>query len=327
MARRVVEIVKPVSSKTVYDKVQLFHVGGVGGIGPAAAMYGLGADGLHQTIFEAGNENPAPASAIPTTIIPKCLWSEEKDLDFHTTWKPLASSVFLGSKKNAKLKRIDVANALVIDEMCHVVKTDRIHATTLDRLIEQGEVPIPDYLSMDVQGAELDIMKGSIKAFESDLLAVCTEVEFQELYEGQPLFADQDQFLRKYQFSLWNFHNVEYWYPGLIMYQGAFTVAEAIYFRDINWFVERYGHDKVSLLERLLKLALTARQSQYYSYGLYILDYISIHLDAEYHDFQVKHQDAWFTKELIAYHTRMCNERTQFEKIPTWFQSTGYKPQ
>jgi FkbM family methyltransferase len=311
------------SSKLFTDKIQLFHVGGVGGIGPASVLYGFGVNGIHQTVFEADNENFAPSSGIETTIVPKCIWSEEAEIDFHSMWKPLASSVYRGSTKNAKLQRQDVNHRLVIEEMCHVVKTHKVKATTLNKLIENKEIPIPDYLSMDVQGAELAIMQGSTTAFESDLLGVCTEVEFQELYEGQPLFAHQDAFLRQYQFTLWNFFSVEYWYPGLIMGQGAFTVAEAVYFRDVNWFVERYENDKQSLLERLLKLALVAKQSGFVSYGLYILDYISIHLTDLYYQFQKEHVNAWFTKDLIAYHTAMCTQRKQYEATPSWAQSAG----
>jgi FkbM family methyltransferase len=319
------------SSKNFNDKMQLFHVGGVGGIGPAAVLYVLGANGLHQTIFEADNDQPAPASPIPTTIIPKCIWSEEGPLSFHCMWKPLASSVYPGSKKNAKLQRQDVNHRLVIEEMCCCVKKVEVQATTLNKLIENKEVPIPDFLSMDVQGGELDVMKGSTDAFESDLLGVCTEVEFQELYEGQPLFADQDTFLRQYEFSLYEFYNVERWYPGLIMGQGAFTVAEAVYFRDIAWFEKRYANDKKSLLERLMKLAIVTNYFGYISYGLKILDHISIYLNDIYHEFQHSPEECWFRNELIKYHTQMCSNRVPYEKTPSWAQdmkfdiSTGIK--
>lgn len=312
------------SSKTVYDKLQLFHVGGVGGIGPASVLYGVGPEGLHQTVFEADNDQPAPASTIPTTIIPKCIWSKEGPLTFHCMWKPLASSVFPGSKKNAKLQRQDVKHRLIIEEMCCCIKKVQVQATTLNKLIENNEIPIPDFLSMDVQGGELDVMKGSTTAFETDLLGICTEVEFQELYEGQPLFADQDIFLRQHEFSLYEFYSVERWYPGLIMGQGAFTVAEAVYFRDISWFEKRYAEDKQSLLERLMKLAIVTNYFGYISYGLKILDYISIHLNKEYHEFQLVPQKTWFRDYLISYHTQMCTKRVPFEKIPSWAQDLKF---
>lgn len=73
----------------------------------------------------------------------------------------------------------------------HPVKTVR-----LDDIDELGNI---DLIKIDVQGGELDVFKGGERTLSSTLM-VWTEVEFVELYEGQPLFAEVDQFLRSQGF-------------------------------------------------------------------------------------------------------------------------------
>ena len=66
---------------------------------------------------------------------------------------------------------------------------------TLDQITkERSDVPLPDFLSLDTQGSELEILQGSPAALDA---AVCivTEVEFVPLYQDQPLFGEICTFL------------------------------------------------------------------------------------------------------------------------------------
>jgi FkbM family methyltransferase len=86
-----------------------------------------------------------------------------------------------------------------------VERVDEIDVTTLDVLQGQGALPAPNFIKLDTQGCELDILKGATTALEGPLLALETEVEFLPLYRGQPLFADVDSFLRGKGFELVGF--------------------------------------------------------------------------------------------------------------------------
>ncbi|HEY7967406.1 MAG TPA: FkbM family methyltransferase [Solirubrobacteraceae bacterium] len=82
--------------------------------------------------------------------------------------------------------------------------TTTLETTTLDRWA--ADRPI-DILKVDVQGAELDVLRGG----ESTLAwtrALELEVEFQPLYVGQPLFGEVDSFLREHGFVLWRLRDV-----------------------------------------------------------------------------------------------------------------------
>jgi len=90
-------------------------------------------------------------------------------------------------------------------EYCQVVSVEEITTVRLD---DVPEVRGADYLKIDVQGAELEVLKGAVQVLR-DILVVQAEVEFVPIYRGQPLFADVDQFLRSQGFQFHRFVNVE----------------------------------------------------------------------------------------------------------------------
>lgn len=78
----------------------------------------------------------------------------------------------------------------------HPVKTKR-----LDDILEVADV---DFFKIDVQGGELNVFKGGDRVL-AETMVIQTEVEFVDLYKGQPLFAEIDQFLRSRGFLFHTF--------------------------------------------------------------------------------------------------------------------------
>src|SRR6185436_9145099 len=59
----------------------------------------------------------------------------------------------------------------------------------------------PDCLKVDVQGAELDVLRGGSSILKN-LKLIELEVEFNHQYKGQALFSEIDLFLRQHGFAL-----------------------------------------------------------------------------------------------------------------------------
>lgn len=59
----------------------------------------------------------------------------------------------------------------------------------LDEYRVEKELPFPDLIKLDVQGYELEVLKGAPECLRS-AKAVLTEVSFIEIYEGQCFFHD-----------------------------------------------------------------------------------------------------------------------------------------
>jgi FkbM family methyltransferase len=85
--------------------------------------------------------------------------------------------------------------------LAEVVTPIAVHPVDTTRLDDIAEISDIDFIKIDVQGSELAVFKNASRALSSALL-IQTEVEFVELYKGQPMFADVDTFLRARGFQV-----------------------------------------------------------------------------------------------------------------------------
>jgi FkbM family methyltransferase len=79
-------------------------------------------------------------------------------------------------------------------------RTVRVDVKRLDDCVAIPDLPHPILLKIDVQGGELDVLKGCA-ALESIDYIYC-ELSFVELYEGQPLFDEVASYLGSRGFRL-----------------------------------------------------------------------------------------------------------------------------
>ena len=111
---------------------------------------------------------------------------------FYQCQNPLTSSLY--EPNLILLSKLHNMDLPVIDKI-------NVETKTLDSITMIGDA---DYLKIDVQGAELDVLNGAGKLL-SNVTVVHTEVEFVPLYKNQPLFGDIDMKLRQHGFLLYKF--------------------------------------------------------------------------------------------------------------------------
>ena len=67
-----------------------------------------------------------------------------------------------------------------------VSSQQRVEIRTLDSFLEEGGIAAPDLIKLDVQGYEIEVLKGAEKCLEcTELLLI--EVSYREIYENSPL--------------------------------------------------------------------------------------------------------------------------------------------
>jgi FkbM family methyltransferase len=116
-----------------------------------------------------------------------------------------------------------------------VERTIDVETVSLDRCLEVNGVPLPDFLELDTQGTELEILEGSVQALRNSVVGVQVEVEFAPMYAGQPLFADVDAFLRHRGFELFDvsrFRARRGTLPAGVPTRGQLLWGHALYLRD-----------------------------------------------------------------------------------------------
>ncbi|WP_157879292.1 FkbM family methyltransferase [Pararhodospirillum photometricum] len=129
------------------------------------------------------------------------------------------------------------------------------------RLDDVPEIRVMDYLSMDIQGAELMALRHAEKRL-AEAVMLRIEVEFLPLYKGQPLFADIDLFLRDRGFVLHCFSPlVKRTVQPLIVNNSVYEGLNQLLWADAV-FVRDFTRPEIMTDHQLLALARLAHEIQ-----------------------------------------------------------------
>lgn len=175
---------------------------------------------------EASHERLSAAAV----FLPFALGERQTRQVMHLCREPGASSLYAPNRalldRFPGASRVDVMDAVVVE------------VTSLDALSrgpQAGALLPVDFMKLDTQGSELDILKGA-----SGVLALVqgieVEVEFAPIYQGQPLFRDVDAFLASNGFTLYKLRRVHWVRRGYAGdprgTAGQVMFADALYLRD-----------------------------------------------------------------------------------------------
>jgi len=135
-------------------------------------------------------------------FVPVALGSRSGEATLHVTREPGCSSLLPPNRKLiTRYPKLEVMTE---------VSTMEVTLRRLDEWAAAERVGDIAFIKLDVQGAELDVLRGAGSVLDR-CIGLELEVEFIPLYEGQPLFGEIDAFLRERGFVLWRLsHLVHY---------------------------------------------------------------------------------------------------------------------
>lgn len=121
---------------------------------------------------------------------------------------------FLGG--NQAISRIIQVDSKPLDEICNEINLRNI-----------------DFIKIDTQGSELEILLSGENIIRETVLAIEVEVEFRPMYKDQPLFADVDIYLRNLGFELMYINRVlgKRSGLGLTHTRGQLIWGDVLYFK------------------------------------------------------------------------------------------------
>lgn len=132
------------------------------------------------------------------SVIPAAVWEHDGKLTINLTRKPQVSSHYLPNL--SWLKRFPRPARF------EVVEVAEVSASRIDGL----DIPGCDFMKLDIQGGELAALRGAENILDKTL-GIEAEVEFLEMYQGQPLFGDVCKYLDNQGFEFVDFINLSRW--------------------------------------------------------------------------------------------------------------------
>jgi FkbM family methyltransferase len=114
-----------------------------------------------------------------------------------------------------------------LDDLTKPVDKVNVATTTVDFVCEENRISQIDILKIDVQGNGLAVLKGAEKMLrEKKIKLIYIEIEFIQIYKGQPLMFELTDYLNKYNYSLFGLYNLVHQKSGQLAW------GDAIYYCD-----------------------------------------------------------------------------------------------
>lgn len=202
--------------------------------------------------------------------IPLALGKSVGEATLYVTKHPMCSSLYPPNEPYT-------ARFNNLPELCNLDFAIEIETTTLDSFCNAEEINTIDFLQIDVQGADLQVLEGASEILKRGVLGIQVEVEFSHIYENQPLFADVDIFLRGHGFTLFDLetayrHRVRSPIastrrPGQLLWGDAYYLQDPI--RENASF-------QIKEPAKILKLACVADVLGFPDYALELLEYLTV---------------------------------------------------
>lgn len=199
------------------------------------------------------------------TFFPAAVGRKNEELPFYITKNPACCS-FLKPNFDFLDQYLDLAPNF---EICETINMATV---ALDDYLPKAGIKNIDFMELDTQGTELDILAGAENLLKESVLGLKIEAEFTQFYLDQPLFTDLDAFARSCGFVL--FDMSRYYYrrkdsPRRLPTRGQLVYGHAVYLKDYRLLPES------SRMEKGIKLCMIADYYGFWDYAYAVALHLS----------------------------------------------------
>jgi FkbM family methyltransferase len=209
------------------------------------------------------------ASASNMRFLPVALWSGDGEVDVHIAATPTCSSVHPPNQE--VLRQFD--NVHVAPRATK--ETVRYPATSLDSILAREHLPC-DFLKIDTQGAEGEIVCGAASTLRHRALGALIETWSTEIHQGQQLTGSVMTRMHELGFQLFDINVAAAWRrrpTSIVPLSGKPQIVglDLLFLRD-----PRSTHQSGDAEVRMLKAAALAEVFGFPDYALELLDTVAI---------------------------------------------------
>lgn len=229
-----------------------------------------------------------PADGSRMTFIPAGLWGSSGTLTFEHNNIGGGSSFMPQNRDVTDRWKFENPNETALArDIFFPVRQEDLAVITLADWMKTADVTSVDFIKLNVQGGELEILQGAGAALDG-VLGLLVEVAFVESYRDRPMFSDIDIFLRRRGFQF--FDLLAHHYVGraaapvaaqhlavvepklgqLVSAWGQLIEGHALYFRD----PVQQPSSMTTQPTALLKLAMLAEAWGQIEYAFEVLEWL-----------------------------------------------------
>ena len=129
----------------------------------------------------------------------------------HVTESPGSTSLLTPGQHMRELYRDSVS----------VASCEQVEVTTIDDWVRSNDSPAVQLMKFDIQGAELQALRGATETLGTSTLLIYAEIWFNPGYEGGALYSEIDLFLRSQGFVLYDLFKPKYDPKGPLLWGNA----------------------------------------------------------------------------------------------------------
>ena len=196
-------------------------------------------------------------------LLPYCLGARRERRPFHIAHDAYSSSLYRFNTDYSEFTIASYMGQMAIGETMNVAREIKVDVVPLDEICGPGlDIPAPDYLSIDAEGAELDVIQGATRALRDTVVWLRSEMWIHPVYQGARTFSTSLAFLQDAGFDL--FHMEPYGeYEADRMTLGMHSMgqtlgAEVDFQRRISDLVKEAETDRPTAILKLYKFAFMA---------------------------------------------------------------------
>jgi FkbM family methyltransferase len=246
------------------------------------AIYDVGAAGGIYPLFPADTEalwcaegfEPMPASFEKL----KAMYAGSRNVRLHeTALTDVAGSATFRVYPAAPTSSSLNANALIAESGATPFEVISVRCERLDDFCRGQGRPAPDFIKLDTEGTELNVLRGGAQVLAAHALGTLSEIKFIRFSDNTTTFAAFDQFLQDNGFILFDIQTsrmsrtVDRRFGGK---KGPIDSAYVLYLRDFYVYHRTHLAGRPELgRAKLLKMLVLAVRFLYLDYAVELIDF------------------------------------------------------
>ena len=264
------------------NKLIIHHIGGRFGAGAFPVIKAFAPDSVN-VFYDADVDcieqikEMHASSKSELRVLPYCIGRGNAVQRFNINYDPTSSSLYRYNPEYGRFYFFCYSHDFIVSENMRSMEERMVTVTSMDELMvkEGAGVAPPDFLSLDAQGAEFDILQGAHDTLKNSVLGLVIETWFHPVYAGQQLFGDISRYLSDRGFHFVRFlKTTEYSparFPVGLRADGFQVFSDTLFLRSID-SLKADIRDASLLRLKLRKLAFMAIVFGQMEYALMCLD-------------------------------------------------------